>query len=135
MSAQNEFVVLNKTTQYSKSFDDLYLLENGSQTEYQRYVYDDVFSLPWLNLKFYRYFLSSRNKRIQTDFQLLISRPSQTQLSSTFQKSKSSAHFNGKGDISALEAATHGSSFASIQKEILEIKKAFGLDDEVCSLE
>uniref|UniRef100_A0A915NS14 Uncharacterized protein n=1 Tax=Meloidogyne floridensis TaxID=298350 RepID=A0A915NS14_9BILA len=63
---------------------------------------------------------------------MLISRPAQTQLSSTFQKKSFIGGEEEQENISALEAAAHGSNsqFANIQKEMVELKKAFGLEDE-----
>ncbi|CAK5096091.1 unnamed protein product [Meloidogyne enterolobii] len=86
-------------------------MEVGVQTEYQRFPFN------------------SHGKKIQTSQQMLISRPAQTQLSSTFQKK---SFMGGEENISALEAAAHGSNsqFANIQKEMVDLKKAFGLEDE-----
>uniref|UniRef100_A0A914MVW0 Potassium channel domain-containing protein n=1 Tax=Meloidogyne incognita TaxID=6306 RepID=A0A914MVW0_MELIC len=105
-----ENVLIDKSTQ----FDKINLMEVGVQTEYRRFPFN------------------SHGKKIQTSQQMLISRPAQTQLSSTFQKKSFIGGEEEQENISALEAAAHGSNsqFANIQKEMVELKKAFGLEDE-----
>ena len=126
----HKFVAEDKSTELGESFSGKNLLEFGVQTECQR----------WARALICRSSLHARDKRVQTDLQMLISRPAQTQLSSTFQKKCLTGTDNQlfpagseEGNIAALEAVAHGKSspFSNVQKELIELKKNFRFDDEV----